>query len=481
MSGAPARVVVVGHDVPLWLAASGLHAALGRAAGVTVEVVALPERATRFDVVDARPSIEALHARLRIDEARLLRATGGAFTLGRRLVDASGAVPPFFVGYGSHGAPIEGNAFLPYWLKARRHGLAAGLDDFGLTAAAALHGRMLVPDEETALLGRADYGYHLPAVDYARSLAALVRGDGLPVHEAASVAFERAADGGVAAVRLDGDRRVAGDLFVDACAPPPTTGGDVLTLAARGPRMRTLPAYAQTIAADWGWASVHPTAAATYVTAVFDAASEARVRAELPAMVGLPIAFAEAQGLAAPADGPAWQGNRVRIGPAAQRLDPLFGFDLHAVQLGLVHLLSRFPVAAAFAAERDDFCGTMAALIARLRDYQAAHRRLARYPGAFWQRSREAAVSPELSHRLATFAARGELDAREHETVAPEEWQALLIGHGLIPDSHAPAIDRTAPDAMRAAFRRTLGTIKDKVLAQPTHDAYLAALTGAAR
>jgi len=162
--------------------------------------------------------------------------------------------------------------------------------------------------------------------------------------------------------------------------------------------------------------------------------------------------------------------NCVAIGPAAARFDPMHGVDLLGVQLGIVHLLSRFPVAADFSAERNDYNAAMAALFDRARDFQSGHYRLARYAGPFWDAARACEISPALAHKIQTFAARGELSLLEEESFALDSWHALFLGHGLTPDSWAPAIDRISPDTMRTEFRRILGFIKDKVLAQPLHE-----------
>jgi tryptophan halogenase len=135
-----------------------------------------------------------------------------------------------------------------------------------------------------------------------------------------------------------------------------------------------------------------------------------------------------------------------------------------------VHLLSRFPATAEFASERRDYNEAMARLLDRLVDFQAAHYRLARYAGAFWDAARAGDQSPELAHKRAVFAARGELSMLEEESFPPDSWHAVFLGHGLVPESWAPAIDAVPAEAVRAEFRRMLGFIKDKVLALPPHE-----------
>jgi tryptophan halogenase len=495
VSGPVSRVVVVGQDAPLWLAASAIRTALAPA-GVTVEVVALPSAIDAAHVHVTQPALEALHNILHISEPNLLRATRGSFSLGQRFVDDAGAWPPFFHAYGSHGAPIDGQDFLAFWLKARRHGLAAAFGDFSLTEVAALNGRMLLPDADTEIFGRTDYGYHLPGIAYARSLRALVKQDATTIHETAGLVVEKHDDGTIAAVRLDDGRRVAGDFFVDASDLGLLIGSvpgaawlrwrDVFpvdrVLRARGPRMRSIPAYGQVIAAEWGWASLHPSQDQTHVTATFSAdVAEERVFDRLPSLCGFVPAEVSLSTSDPGRHGAPWVANCVAIGPASARFDPVHGIDLLGVQLGLVHLLSRFPATADFAAERRDYNEAMARLLDRLCDFQAAHYRLARYAGSFWDQARAGSCPAMLAHKIDTFAARGQIAVLEDESFPNDSWHALFLGHGLIPNSWIPAIDAVAPERMRSEFRRMLGFIKDKVLTQPSHDQYLADLRPAAR
>jgi tryptophan halogenase len=66
----------------------------------------------------------------------------------------------------------------------------------------------------------------------------------------------------------------------------------------------------------------------------------------------------------------------------------------------------------------------------------------------------------------------------EDETFSADSWQALLVGLGIMPDSYPPTIDRTSAEDVKAQFRGMLGFVKDQVLRQPTHDAYLASVCG---
>jgi tryptophan halogenase len=489
MSSAPNAIVVVGRDAALWLSACVLATAL-KPAGVTVQAVELPTRLTAADLHATLPALEALHGQLRIDEAALLRATRGAFSLGQNFADVSGATPAFFHAHGAYGAPIDNRDFFPFWLKARSLGLNVALEDFSLTAAAAKQGRMLLPDEETEVFGRADYGYHLPALAYAATLKTLAGRLGVTMRQALAVVPTLDADGDIAALDLGEGRCVAGDLFVDA------SGGEGVlvsalgvareswrdffpadrVLRAVGPRFASLPPYADIRAWARGWVGLYPSQAHTHVTQVYssDLCTDEQAFDLASRIAGQPLSDAVVSISDPGRRVEAWSRNCVALGEAACAFDPVHGVELQAVQLGLVHLLSLFPVGGQFRAERAEYNAAMREVYERLRDCQSLHHVANRYANApFWERARAADASDVLVHKIATFQARGEIPPSEHETFVADSWRALLVGHGLNPDTHAPMIDATAPEVMKGEFRRILSFIKDQVLKQPGHDLYL--------
>lgn len=485
MSGAR-DITLVGRDAPLWLTAAALRRALAPA-GVTVRAVELPAEAGAADVYASLPAIEALHNQIGIDEAALLRGARGAFTLGQNFVDASGAGRPSFLhSHGAHGTAIDGGDFFPHWVKARHHGLGAGLDDFSLTASAALGGRLFFPDTDSEVYGRSDYGYHLPAAAYAKSLKVIARHLGVELFAAEAVGVERD-DAGIAALRLDDGRRIESALFADLTRERLLSGGGFETwdtpgdrvLSALAPRPAALPAYAEIRASEGGWTGLFPGLTHIHVEHVFLQASTTDEAAAqtAEATAGLPLDAVTIRPFAAGVAAEPWADNVIALGDAACVFDPAHGFALHGLQLGIVHLLAAYPAeGGGYAARRAEFNRVLRSHFARVADFQAAHHALQRYAGPFWDAARARPVSDELAHRIDLFAARGELAPLEDESLPPDSWRALFIGHGILPESWRPAADRVPPEEVKAHFRKMLGFVREAVLRQPTHDACLASI-----
>ena len=488
MNGARSRVIVVGRDAALWLTALSLQRALG-VTGVSVTAVELPASLNPGAVCRSLPPLEALHNRLGFNEADLIRQTRGSYALGWNIAPPAPAAA-FFLAHGVYGAPIDGADFFHYWAKARHFGLEVAFENFSPTAMAARQGRMLAPDSETDKFGRADYGYHLPAVDYAGFLKSLARRAKLTSHQSRSVQVERDGTGGaVVAVSLDTGERIEGDVFVDTSGAEAVLIGRALgqqfeacrggsavdrALVARAPRFASVPVYSEVRISQGGWLEMQATQSLSQIRYLYSSAEQTDEAALAAAHSASQVRFQEARIEAVQAgERPRpWTANCIAIGAAAHRFDPLFDLDLHAVQLGIIHLISLFPADGRLDAERDEYNRVLGAKIARLRDLQAVFYGANRFHAAgFWDASRRTEMPQTAAHKIETFRARGQIPPMEDETFAPDFLRALLVGLGEMPRSWPPAIDLTPPDALRNALRRILGFVKDQVLEQPTHDA----------
>lgn len=489
-------VIVLGRDVDLWLTAAALSRALG-GSGVTVEAVELASRLRPSDVAATLPPLEALHAKLGIGEAEILLATASAFSLGQNFVTGPGGPPPFFHAWGTCGRPIEDVEFFHIWRLARRQGLNVPLQGFCLTAVAAQHGRMLVPDPASHTFGRTDYGYHLHTAAYVDLLKSVARAQGVKLHQAQEVAVQRHGEEvSIAALLLDGSRRLQADLFVDASGADAVLLGGALAvplhswshalgakrlLFARAPVFTSIPPFAEIRIGPEGWTALHPTQAATGIVHAFDDGSDVDAAAAATAAAAIELGDISVRTIDPAMRVAPWQANCIGVGEAACVFDPIHDVGLHALQLGIVHLLTLFPATDDFTAERREYNRIMRSRFERIRDFQCAFYALAPFAGPFWQRNRELQMPDALRHKVATFRARGQIAAMEDETFLADSWRVLFTGLGVLPESLPPASGGISPQRVRAEIDRTLELIRRKVLEQPRHDEYLASVCGGSR
>ncbi|WP_420606909.1 tryptophan 7-halogenase [Novosphingopyxis sp.] len=485
------RFVLIGRDAALWLTAAAL--ARGIPSGLAeIAVVELPSVLTPAGVYASQPPLEALHQRIGIDEAMLLRLTGAVFSLGQNFTG-----PPartFFHAWAAYGAPVERHQFFDLWLRARDGGLRIDLQEFCPAAIAATHGRIMLPSEPALAFGRIEYGYHLPAIPYCGLLKELAAKQGVAIHRSTVAGVEHApTPETLAAVILDDGTRIEGELFVDATGDGTlldslagrTSGRQngaarsLRLLTANAPAFGEIPPFAELRATPEGWLRLHPVRTATGVQYVFDdrigddeAVEQAGQSAQAPLWdieIG-PVLSREI--------GDPWTGNCVAIGSSARTFDPVHPVQLHAIQLGIVHLLALLPATDDVSAERREYNRIIGSSFDRIADFLQAVYALAPWTGPFWDDARAAPASDALQHLLATFRARGEIAPMEDESFSPDSWRIMLTGLGAYPESWPPTADRLAPERLKHNIVAMLRFIKDTVLEQPHHNAYLRDMIG---
>jgi tryptophan halogenase len=349
---------------------------------------------------------------------------------------------------------------------------------------------MLLPDEAASAFGRTDYGYHLQTLAYAGYLKSIAANLGVKIHRTQQGLVERDETGSIAALIIDGSLRIEGQLFVDATGPdailidrslevPSENWRQYVSvdrvLIARAPAFTKTPPFAEIRITSAGWTALHPNQVTTGALHAYSSEFLSDEAAVESASAAAAAKLADVSFLAVNpcVRSRMWEGNCVAVGGSACVLDPIHDVDLHVLQLGLVHLLSLFPVTGQFAAERAEYNRIMRSHFERIRDFQCAFYALAPFDGEFWQQARGRSVPPALSHKIDAFRARGQIAPMEDETFLPDSWQAIFIGLGVAPESWPPAIDPIPPNRFREEFHRTIEFIKGKVLEQPTHDGYL--------
>ena len=82
-------------------------------------------------------------------------------------------------------------------------------------------------------------------------------------------------------------------------------------------------------------------------------------------------------------------------------------------------------------------------------------------------------MSAELAHKIDAFRARGETVHYEDEAFTIDDWQALFIGHGVIPETLGSGGGSHRPALLESELRRIQDFIRHKVEAQRTHPDYL--------
>ena len=199
------------------MAAAALIERFGANRHTRITLVESPEIGT-IGVGEATvPHMREFLKHLKINEVDFVKRTSATFKLAIGFEGWAGEGTQFFHPFSEHGVPLLGTAFQHYWVKARQMGKAEHIDRYVLSSEMARAGKFAVPKVGA---GKGflffNYALHFDATLVARYLKSWSMTAGVR-HVEGLIGNVRinGETGNVDAVELDGERVIAGDLFID--------------------------------------------------------------------------------------------------------------------------------------------------------------------------------------------------------------------------------------------------------------------------
>lgn len=460
----------------------GLSAALAFARAlpqVRVTIVATPpDPAALADRLPGTlPGIARFHALIGLTEQEVLRAGAATHRLGTRIAGWSGDDAAWVQVHGQYGAPAGSIPFHQLWARAWRAGEALPYYRYSAAAVLALADRFVHPeDDPRSPLSTYDYALRLDPPRYRALLARLAELRGIGLVPAAELGSERRGDGGVAALLLEGGRRIEADLFLDCAGPSaplrtPLGGAfedwsDLLPcdrlLIGHGPARPPSPRDDVAATAS-GWRSTTPLPDHELHLAA-SVGTLAGVESPLPPEVAVDETIALRPGRRRDP----WRHNVLAIGDAAVALDPLQHGNLDTAQAAIRRALDLLPGRDCHPLELREYNRRADLATERLRDFLALH--YARAPRlAGWHAG---PVPDSLAQLLDQFARRGRLVMQDEDPIPEESWIAALIGLGVVPQTTAPlaaAIDPAATAAWMRGIAEGMATLPGQLPAYPDY------------
>ncbi|MEQ9409347.1 MAG: tryptophan 7-halogenase [Fuerstiella sp.] len=457
----PSRIVIVGGGTAGWMTAALLSHTL-------------PEPEYSVTVIDAGgggigvgeatiPSIIRLLRTLGADEAEFMRACNATWKLGIQFCDWRKGGHNTWHPFGVCGARIDQRDLFSYWLADRQR----PYHSYSLNWAASLAGKSPhARNGRSPMATTGAYAFHLDAARLAEWLQrrALSSGAQLVSGRAGQALTDDA--GQVLAVTLEDNTSIRGDLFIDCSGfegrligqcPQDTwidRSNQLLcdrAVAVRRPATRVIQPYTTARALSAGWVWDIPLMDRRGVGYVYSSrfTSDDDALTELLQHVGGndQAAAGEAKFVRMKTGRrtAAWNMNVIAIGLSAGFVEPLESSGLHLVQIAVERLLEYFPSSEDAALLRSAYNHTVAALFDEVLDFVQLHYLLSDRDEAFWKAAREAAIGPELQHRLRLYDEIGMLDVLQPEAFPDASYYYLLAGNERLPKRPAAlslAIDR---------------------------------------
>jgi tryptophan halogenase len=440
------------------------------------------------------PQIRLFNGALGLDENAFLRATQGTFKLGIQFVDWWRQGHSYMHGFGVVGRDLGLLQFHHYWRRAQALGLARDLGAYCPNVAAA-HGNRFDREQGPASVTRQPmpYAYHFDAGLYAAHLRQSAEARGVVRHEGQIGRVELSDEGDIAAVHLDGDRRIAGDLFIDCSGFRSLLIGEALgvpyadwtnwlpcdrALAVPCARTNPITPYTRSTARQAGWQWRIPLQHRTGNGLVYSSAHLSDDEAAFQLLTNLDgQALAEPRQLSFTTGRRAefWHRNCVAVGLSSGFLEPLESTSIHMVQSAIERILAFLPAGRPHPAAIADYNLQSIFEIERIRDFIILHyKATTRSDSAFWQDCAAMPVPDTLAARIDLFREAGRIFRDGTELFTEAGWVQVLLGQGVMPQGWHPLAEQLSPAELGDFLNMQARLCHERAGRMPLHDNYLA-------
>jgi len=404
--------------------------------------------------------------------------------------------------FGQVGRGLGLIGFHHYWLRARAAGRAAMFGDYALNDRAGRADRFArqVPGQG-GVVPPMPYAFHLDAGLYAAFLRRYAEARGVVRTEGKVIGVERAANGDIAAVRLEGERRVAGDVFVDCTGFRALLLGDALGTgfedwsewlpcdralavpSAHGSGALTPYTRATARRAGWQWRiPLQHRVGNGYVYASHHISDDAAAATLLAHLDGAPLTDPRPLRFTAGKQRAFFVRNCVGIGLASGFVEPLESTSIHLIQTGIARLLELLPNGPVTEAARAEYNRRAHLEYDRIRDFLVLHYHANQRVGEpLWDEARTMDLPPELARKIALWRATATVSRVDEELFAEPGWLQVLIGQEILPERWHPLTDQVEANDLDAFLNAVATMAARTAAALPRHADTVARIAGAAR
>lgn len=483
----PRRIVVAGGGTAGWMTAAALARTLGPVAQVTLVE---SEQIGTIGVGESTiPPLVAYNCILGINEADFMRATQATFKLGINFENWRVPGESYFHSFGGTGKDHWSAGFQHFWMHGQAQGHDAPYGDYCLELKAAEAGRFAhLPDD------RMNYAYQLDSGLYARFLRRMAEADGAQRIEGRITQVELDSESGdIAALLLDGDRRIEGDLFIDCTGFRALliegalhVGYDDWThwlpcdgaVAIQTSSVRPPVPYTRAIAHEAGWQWRIPLQhrqgnGIVYCSGFLD--PDAALEKLLASVEGDKLVQPNPIRFRTGARRRQWHRNCVAVGLSGGFMEPLESTSIHLIQRAVLRILRMLPAGTVSPLDIAEFNDQQMTDMEQIRDFLILHYKATdRRDTPFWRHCAAMAVPDSLAHRMELFRQTGRVFRKNEELFAENSWVQVMMGQGITPQSHHPIASKLRPDELTHLLASLKDQVSRTVANLPDHAAYIA-------
>ena len=488
------RIVIAGGGTAGWMAAAALAKLLGAAWDITlieseeIGIVGVGEATI--------PLINVFNSALELDENTFMRETSATFKLGIEFVNWGRIGDSYIHGFGPLGPDIGLTKFHHYWLSQHAQGLAQDLEAYSINILAARRNKFMRAQRDmgNSPLAEIAHAYHFDAGLYAAFLRRYAENLGVTrIEGKIAAATQRAGDGFVDAVVMEGGRRIEGDLFIDCSGfrgllieQTLHTGYEDWShwlpanraWAVPCENHHTLTPYTRATARAAGWQWRIPLQHRMGNGHVFcnDFISEQDAADVLVANLDAPrLAEPRLLKFVTGKRKQLWNKNVVAVGLASGFMEPLESTSIHLIQNTIARLTTFFPFSRFDAADIAEFNRQSDFEFERIRDFIILHYKATeRTDTDFWNQVRTMPIPDTLAHKIDLFSSNGRVFRDNAELFSEISWVEVFLGQHIVPSGYHPLVDTLSKAKVQEFLGGVKATIARCVDAMPTHEQFVA-------
>jgi tryptophan halogenase len=480
------RIVIAGGGTAGWMVAAAISKTLGKV--LDIKLIESDEIGTVGVGEATIPPLVHFNRLLNISEQDFMAATQATFKLGIHFENWRDVGGHYFHSFGTTGRDHWTAGFQHFWLKGRERKVAGDYGDYCLELKASLESRFAhLPNQGL------NYAFHIDAGLYARFLRKFAEGYGTRRIEGKIVEVPVDGQTGyITGIKLDSGEVIEGDLFIDCTGFRGLLIGNALhvgyedwshwlfndsAVALQTESVGPAIPYTRSIAHDSGWQWRIPLQHRVGNGMVYCSRYLSDEKAKQTLLGNIEgkvlteprvIRFRPGQRLKT------WKKNCVAIGLASGFIEPLESTSIHLIQRGITRLMQMFPSNGIRQSDIDEYNRQTWQEIEHIRDFIVLHYHVTdRVDSPFWRSCRGMEIPASLAHRINLFRETGRVFRGPNELFGENSWIQVMLGQGVIPESHHPAADLMG-EAELSGFLNDIKMQVDRTVAQlPSHQAYV--------
>ncbi|MEN0037201.1 MAG: tryptophan halogenase family protein [Cellvibrio sp.] len=486
-------IVIAGGGTAGWMAAAKLSQHFSKT-DISITVVESSVIGTVGVGEATIPTLRRFYQSLGMDDMDVIRKTSATIKLGIEFQDWHKPNTSFIHPFGVFGHDANGIRFHHYWLKLQQLGDTTELEKYSLGIAMARANKFTFPAEQpSSPLSIFDWALHFDAALFAKLMREHSLQKGVVHIDAKISAVNLNSDNGfIESLTLDGERKIAADLFIDCTGFNGLLISDTLktpyvdwskwllcdrAMAVQSelvgePAIRTV---SKAHSAGWQWRIPlqHRQGNGHVYASQFiddDKAEETLLQNIDGKTLHSPRKFKFTAGRRAQA----WNKNCIAIGLSSGFLEPLESTSIALIETGIEKICGSFPAPYFSQVAIDHFNQVTATEWERIRDFIILHYKASqRDDSEFWRYCSAMSVPESLQQKIDAYRERGDLLHYPWEIFHPDSWLAIYNGFEFYPKQYNENVDRLNVDYLKKSLEQMRTSISNAVVDLPTHQEFI--------